>query len=206
MPSPHRLRRAVLLGLTIAAATLSVGACATLQQIAQLRHVDFDLRGMTDVVLAGVELDRIRSYEDLSVRDIGRLALAVSRKDMPLEFVLDVGALNPADNEVDARMTRMDWTLFLDDRETVSGVVEEDFVLPPGEPRVLPIGISLDLYDFFDGGAEDLTDFVLSLVGEGGQAREVALRATPVIDTPLGPIRYPRPVTIVSRTVGDLQP
>lgn len=206
MPSPHRLRRAALRGLTVAAATLVVGACATLQQIAQLRNVDFDLRGMTNVVLAGVELDRIQSYEDLGVRDIGRLALAVSRKDMPLEFILDVGALNPADNEVDARMTRMDWTLFLDDRETVSGVVEEDFVLPPGEPRVLPIGIRLDLYDFFDGGAEDLTDFVLSLVGEGGQAREIALRATPVIDTPLGPIRYPRPVTIVSRTVGDDAP
>ena len=30
----------------------------------------------------------------------------------------------------------------------------------------------------------------------------IALRATPTIDTALGPIRYPQPITIVSRQVG----
>jgi hypothetical protein len=39
----------------------------------------------------------------------------------------------------------------------------------------------------------------LSIAGQGSESKEVALRATPVVDTPLDPIRYPRPITILSR-------
>ena len=75
-------------------------------------------------------------------------------------------------------------------------------MLRPGAPTDVPITISLDLVDFFEANARDLVELALSLSGRGGAPKEVALRATPVVDTPLGPIRYPEPITIVSREVG----
>ncbi|MDH3424132.1 MAG: hypothetical protein OEN00_14155, partial [Gemmatimonadota bacterium] len=132
-----------------------------------------------------------------------RLTLAVSQGDLPMEFRLHLRAENPADNTADARLLRMDWTLLLQDRETVSGVFADETLLRRGQPTDVPISMSLDLIDFFEGSAQDLVELALSLSGQGGSPREVTLRATPSVDTAFGPISYPRPITIVSREFGQ---
>lgn len=192
-----------LIGVGLLALT---SGCATLQQFAALGDVDFSLNGVSGLRLAGLELDRVRSYRDLGLADVGALALAISMNELPMEFDLHVMAENPSDNRVQARLLRMDWTLFLQDRETLSGVLEDEVILPPGEPRDIPISISLNLIEFFDGNAQDLLELALSLAGQGGAPKDVALKASPVVDTPLGAIRYPQPITILSTKVGGLDP
>jgi hypothetical protein len=191
--------RALLSGL---AALVSLGGCATLQQIAALRDVDFSIDRVANAQLAGIDLSRVRSYSDLSAADAGRLALAVSQRDLPMSFDVHLRALNPEDNSVDARLVRMDWTLLLQDRETLSGTFADETVLPRGVPVDVPIGVSLDLIDFFEGSARDLFDLAMDVAGRGGEPTAVTLRAVPTVDTALGPIRYPRPITIMSREVG----
>jgi hypothetical protein len=164
--------------------------------------VDFSLDRVSGLRLAGVELDRIRSYQDLGLADVAALGLAITRNDLPMEFDLHVMAENPSDNSVQARLLRMDWTLLLQDRETLSGVLENEVILPPGEPRDIPIPISLNLMEFFEGSAQDLFELALSLAGQGGEPKDVALKASPVVDTPIGAIRYPQPITILSTKVG----
>lgn len=193
-----------LLGIALSAVLLLVfSGCATLQEMAALRNVEFSLDRLSNVQLAGIELDRIRSYNDLGYADAARLTLAVSRNELPLAFQLHLLAENPEDNSTTARLVQMDWTLLLQDRETLSGVFDGEVRLPPGQPTDVPITISLDLLEFFDGSAQDLLELALSLAGHGGEPKEVALRATPTIDTAFGPMRYPQPITIVSgRTLG----
>ena len=184
-------------------ALLTLSGCATLQQVLALRNVDFTVDHISDARLANIDLGRVRSFEDLGFVDAGRLALAVSQRDLPLAFELHLLAENPADNTVDARLVRLDWTLLLQGRETLSGVFADETVLRPGQPTDVPITISLNLVEFFEGNAQDLVELALSLTGQGGAPKEVTLRATPIVDTALGPIRYPRPITIVSREVGE---
>jgi len=181
----------------------AVSGCATLQQLVALRDVDFDIDRVSDVRLAGVDLTNVRSYRDLGVADVGRLTLAVSRGEMPMDFRLHLTATNPAENSADARLVRMDWTLLLQNRETISGVFADETLLRRGQPTDVPIAMSLDLVDFFEGSAQDLVDLALSFAGQGGAPKEVTLRATPSVDTSLGPISYPRPITIVSREIGE---
>ena len=188
--------------LGLAALLVSLAGCATLQQLAALRDVDFALDRLSDVRLAGIDLTRVTSYSQLGVADAGRLAAAVAQRNLPMDFRVHLTALNPADNSVDARLVRMDWTLLLQDRETLSGVFAEETLLRRGQPTDVPIAVSLDLMDFFQGNAQDLLNLALSLAGRGGPPTEVTLRATPTVDTALGPIRYPQPITIVSREVG----
>lgn len=189
---------------TIAALALVAGlaGCATLQQIAALRDVDFVVDRVSNLRLAGVDLSAVRSYADLSLADAGRLTLAVQQRSLPMDFRLHLTATNPADNSVDARLVRMDWTLLLQQRETVSGTFAQETLLRRGQPTDVPIQISLNLVDFFQESARDLVDLALSLAGQGGTPTEVTLRATPTVDTAIGPIRYPQPITIVSREVG----
>lgn len=181
---------------------LVAAGCATLQQYAALRQVAFSLAGVQDGMLAGVPLARIRSYRDLTVLDVGRLTLAVGRKDVPLDVQVNVSASNPADNRSTATMARLAWTLLLDNKETVSGVLDSTVALPTGQVVTIPLKVRVNLVEFFGGSAESLLNLAAGLAGLNADPARITLRATPTINTPLGPITYPNPITIASRTVG----
>lgn len=202
-PQPHPTRigaRVALLGVLTLLSILP--SCATLQQMAALRDVGFSLDGVTGLSLAGVDLTRVRSYEDLGFLDVARITAALTARTLPLDLTLHVRADNPQGNG-QARMAALDWTLFLQDRETVSGGIPQPVAIPDGGSTDVPLAVSLDLLDFFEGSGRDLVNLVLGLAGAEAPSTSVRLRATPTIETPLGPIRYPRPITIASRTVGD---
>lgn len=184
-----------LLGLAL------LSGCATLQQFGALRNVDFDLSGVSDVRMAGIDVSRVRSFTDLSLADAAALATAVANRDLPLDLQLDVVAVNPADNYADARLVEMAWTLFLEDRETVSGIVDREVVLPRGQPTDVPVRVGLNLVEFYEGNARDLFELASSLAGVGGQPKEVMVEVLPTVQTSLGPIRYPEPLRL-RRTVG----
>ncbi|NNE71283.1 MAG: hypothetical protein HKN29_13090, partial [Rhodothermales bacterium] len=105
-------RSLLLVALTI---LLGTSGCTALQQIAALKSVDFAIASVNRVFLAGVNLDQVRSYNDLNIMDATRLVAAVSRRDLPLQATVNLSATNPSDNPVTARMVGLDWRLFLDD-------------------------------------------------------------------------------------------
>ena len=189
------MKRRLALGLLLAAA--AAGACATLQQIVALQNVEFAIDGVGSGRLAGIDLARIRSANDVSAVDASRIAAALADDELPLEFTVDVRAENPADNSTTARMVRFAWTLLLDDRETVEGVIDREVTLPPGEPQIVPVRVSLNLVEFFDGNAQELLNLALRFAGARSESADVKLRATPTIETPLGPMNYPATITIV---------
>jgi hypothetical protein len=186
----------------IAAVVGAAGGCTGLQQLAALRHVDFSLAGIVGGRLAGIDLTRITSYNKLTALDAAKVAVALGRKDLPLEFTLNVRAENPSDNKVTAKLIKMGWALFLDDRETISGVTNQVVELPPGQPQIMPMVMRLNVLQFFNGPAQDIFDLAVALAGADPDAKKISLKAVPTIDTPLGPMSYPSPITIVSRTVG----
>ncbi len=191
-------RRALILLL---AAGALIG-CATVQEIIALRSVDFQLDRVTDVRLAGISLAHVRSSADLSLGDGARVAAALATRELPLSFRVNLIAANPTSNRVTARLVRLQWTLFLEDTETISGQIPHEYELPPGQPTSIPIDVSLDLLDFYQRSGRDLIDLAMNLAGAGGAPKQVAVRAVPTVDTPLGAISYPRPITIVSGSVG----
>lgn len=190
------MTRPRLLVAAALAVLLVAPGCTTLQQLAQLREVDFQLDRLSNGLVAGVELDRLRGGGGLNPADVARLGTAAARGEVPLQFVLHVGAANPAGNDVPAQLVSLDWTLFLDGTETVSGVYNDDRLIPPGGRADLPIAIELDLVRFFGRNVTDLAELVQSLATEDGRAQTVRLEARPSVNTQVGPIRYPGTISI----------
>lgn len=183
---------------------LSVGlltSCQTLREVASLKDVQFRIDRASDAQLAGINLNEVRSYQDLRGADVARLGAALSSGELPLSFTLHVAAENPATNSVDARLTQMDWTLLLNEQETIAGTFDREVVLPPGTPKDVPVAIKLDLIDFFDENLRGMVDLATAVGGEGPPTN-VALRVQPTVRTPLGRMKYPTPITVVSREVG----
>lgn len=169
-------------------------SCATLREVVALQDVDFSLVGATGATLAGVSIGSVDSFRDLSVLDAARVGAAFAGGHLPFEATLLVRASNPAANGR-ARLVGLDWTLFLDDRQTVSGALDQEYVLPPGEPVNVPVRVRLDLLEFFDQQLESLANLALAAAGHGDPSR-IRLEATPSVQTPLGVIRSPKPVRI----------
>lgn len=199
--SPLTSRPRRIVGPLLALVLLAVSACATLQEIANVARLDFRLDRLAQLRLAGVDLRTVDSPDDLSAIDLGRIALAVSQNELPLEFVLDVEAANRRPDAGPARLTRMDWTLLLEGRETITGRLDREYVVEAGSTTTIPVPVSLDLIEFFDGNASDLVELVLSLADAGGAPKNVALRAVPTIDTAFGSFRSPEPV-LIQGTIG----
>jgi hypothetical protein len=182
---------------------LTATGCHTLREIASLKDLEFSLSRAGKLSLAGVDLSRVQSPEALSTSEMLRLGTALVTSDLPLEFTLYVAATNPESNSVNARLVRLDWTLFLNDRETISGFVDDEVAIPPGGTADIPVGISLNLVDFFESDLPDMLQLALDVAGGGGPPKRVYLRATPSVTTVLGPVSYPRPITIFSAEVGS---
>ena len=178
-----------------------LAGCATWQQIAALRLVDFDLDHIADVRLVGMRLDGRRSTSDFTSSEIARLAEAMLAGEVPLDLTVHVRAENPKDNKVTARLVDMDWTLFVEDQKTVGGKLAGTYLLPPGEAVDVPVSVHLDLVEFFQGGGRELLDLALALAGGGSGAKDIRLEAVPTVQTGIGPIRYPGPI-VIRRTVG----
>ena len=170
--------------------------CTTLQQLASLRQVDFDLDRVANGFVAGVDLDNIVESRRVGVADGARITAAALRGNVPLRFTLFVGAENPADNPAAAQLVSLDWTLFLDGTETVSGIYNDDRLIEPGTRTMLPVDIELDLVRFFGNNAGDLIDLVGDLAGDGSQPSILRLQARPTVNTAVGPIRYPGTISI----------
>lgn len=179
-----------------------LGACATLEQAGlELPNVDFSLDRASGARLAGVSLEGVRRLEDLRSGDLLAVADALRRDRLPLRFVLHVGATNRTTSALDLRLDRLEWTLLLEDRETVRGDLSQDFVLAAGRSTDIPVSIELDLLRFFDDNRDSLVNLALRAAGAGGAPTNLKLRARPTFRTPFGLLRYPNELVIVSRDV-----
>jgi hypothetical protein len=184
------------LAAPLLAVALLVPGCTTLQQIAALRQVDFDLDRLSNGLVAGVSLDRVQATGTLGASDLARLSAAALGGSVPLSFTLEVGAENPAENPAAAQLVSLDWTLFLDGTETVSGIYNDSRLIPPGTRTTLPINIQLDLVRFFGRNVGDLAQLVANLAGADTRRQTIRLDARPSLNTQLGPIRYPGVISI----------
>jgi hypothetical protein len=158
--------------------------------------VEFRFDSISDAEVARVRLDRIRSFRDLSATEAARLGVAVATKNAPLELTVHLEGRNPEANQVTARLIALDWEYWVDDRMILDGRLERALQFPPGEPVDVPILIGFNLYRFFDGDARAVLDTALSLAGYGTRSRDIVLRIRPTVETAIGPIRYPTPISI----------
>jgi len=189
------------------AASLLLSGCATLMQPTDLSKVRFSLDRVSAVRLAGIDLMKIDSLEELNMFQMARATMALSRENLPLNLTLHLKSENPLANQVAARLTRMDWTLVLDGRDTISGSMEKNIRLAAGKTADIPLNLSLNMFEFFnEKSAMDMLELALAFAGEDGAIPAgVALKVRPTSDTICGPISYGKDLLIESHAKEDLQ-
>ena len=188
--------RTFALSLAVVLVAAMTAGCAATREFAALSQVGFSYDRVSDARIAGISLSGIDSYEDIGPLDVARLAIGIGLKDVPLDLTVHVAALNPKTNDVNARMTALDWAYLIDGGELIAGRLSEPHVFPPGEPRDVPVAVTLNLVRFFGSDGRALLETALVLAGQRTSTKKVTMRLTPYIETPGGTIRYPLPITL----------
>ena len=174
--------------------------CTALRETAALKDVKFSFDRVSNVRVAGVTVDGKDSYTDVGVTDVAKLTAAVLGQNVPTSLIVHVKAENPSSNSVTARMVQLGWTFFIEDRKILDGKLDSTYAFAPGTPVDVRVPITFDAYDMYEHNAENLFELGLALADVGEYEKEVRLDLVPTVNTDLGPITYPQPIT-VKRTV-----
>ena len=194
-------RGSALLGAALVIAAAAAG-CSTLRGVEALRQVDFELDRVIDVRVAGLAVRDVRSVDDLDTAQGAQLAAAALMGDLPLDCTVVLRATNPPSNAVTAELMRMDWTLLLDGRKAAAGRMDRRYSIAPGETQDIAVPVAVNLGDLLRRHGPRLLRLALALSGEGSSPVDVTLHVVPLIDTPLGTMRSPVPITIMRKTIG----
>jgi len=181
-------------------------SCSVLEQANEMKtfaKCEFRLKNMQDVTLAGVDVTDVDQFSDLSYSEATNITMTTVKGKLPLYFILNVEVRNP--NPEKASMNRFLWDLFIDDIKITSGKVIKDVKVPPdGGIAVMPIEVSIDLFEVLTGESADaVANFAINLSGSGGTPSRVKLRAKPTVNVGTTQVKYPGFFTIEEEFVAE---
>ena len=194
-------------GVLFLALVLSGVQCSVYQTITNMSRLQFKVGTVSGFQIVDVSVSDKSKLNDFSAIDLLKLTSSFAGGSLPASFVLNVEAKNPNDgtggyNRTDATLQNFKWRLFLDDKETISGDLDQPVTVPgTGEVTDIPLRINIDLLRFFkDKNYNDLVNLALALGGSKGSSSKITLYATPTVSSPFGNITYPGELKLVDYT------
>jgi hypothetical protein len=184
---------------------ISEMGCSAYQTIVNLSRLEFKIDSIDNLELAGIPLKSKLSINDFSTLETLKLSTSFVRNTLPLTFTINVDAKNPNDGtggypRTSATIVSFPWKLFLDDKQTVTGNINSEVVVPgTGEATNIPITVTIDLVQFFkDRGYQGILNLAFNLVKESSTPSRITLYAQPTVGTQLGNIKYPKEIKIIN--------
>ncbi|MFN8359084.1 MAG: hypothetical protein U0264_04135 [Candidatus Kapaibacterium sp.] len=188
-------------------AAMSLQSCPSIMNaLNNVKRLQFKLENVAQFKVAGITTANKSALSDFSIVDGLSLSRAVAQGKLPVEFTLNVAAVNPNDGTGGspartATLSGLDFRLLIDDVQTIKGDITSPIDIPgTGQSTIIPVTVTLDLYEYFGNkGYDGLINLALSLGGAKGSASRLKLDARPTVSTPLGPVAYPGRITIIDK-------
>jgi hypothetical protein len=166
------------------------------QQMGNLVKCDFRIVNIQNLTLAGVNIQKVKSLNDLNLTDAARITAALAGSSLPMTFQLNLEGKNP--NSSAAGMNKLDWMVFVDNYHMASGSVDKSFTIPPNNgTTIIPILISVDLKEVLQTKAmDDIANFAFNLAGVGNKPTRIMAKIQPTIMIGQTALTYPGYITI----------
>lgn len=171
-------------------------SCRQVKELITLTKCDFRLATVENINMAGISVQKFKSFTDLSIMDGANLIASVAKGTLPLSLTLNVEARNP--NTKPAALNKLDWILLIDDIDVASGTTTKRVEIPPSNGTgIFPVQITTDLFKVLSGqSGKNMINFGLNLAGYGNRPTRIALKAKPTIMIGNSAVEYPGFITI----------
>jgi LEA14-like dessication related protein len=181
--------------------TLSIFAtgCDILEQAQKMvnfTNCQFKVQSVDNVQIAGINVQNIKTLNDLTVLDAAKVMAMVATNSFPLTFNLNLQAKNPNANA--AGMNQLQWILLIDNIQMVSGNLNQSVNIPANNGVAnIPLNIRVDLKQVLKGKSADaIMNFGLNLAGAGNKPTRITMKLKPTIMVGSYPLKYPDYITI----------
>ena len=169
---------------------LSCGVARQIQEAKNFAKCEFRIRSVDGTRLGDVKIHNVKSLKDLSMKKAAEIAMLLASDRIPLSFTLNLQAKNP--NAETASMNKLEWILFIDEHEMVSGVLDQKVEIIQGQVAEIPIMISTDLKEALKGKSRDaMINLAFNVAGKGDSPTHILLKVKPSIDIAGFTITYP---------------
>jgi Late embryogenesis abundant protein. len=188
--------------LLIMIISLGLKSCNTLTQIANqtaellnLKNCTFDVNGVNNVNMLGLNLSKDMNKEDLNVSQVLKLTNAIMQKSLPVTFNVNMKIDNP--NGIAASMAKMDYVIALDGKEVISSSMSNGINVPAHSSSNISIPVSTDLFKLFSGEtSESIVNLAFKIAGASSNPVKLSVKVKPYITINNQTLAYPNYITI----------
>ncbi|MFZ1292237.1 MAG: hypothetical protein WAR79_19235 [Melioribacteraceae bacterium] len=181
-------------------------SCSVFNSLVNLSKLQFKLGAVNNFKVGNLLISDKTKLSDFAATDILKLTSQVVSGNFPVTFTVNVLAQNPnkssANSIADISLKSFPWTLYINDKKTISGNISNPVSVPAIEnSTIIPLEMKLDLLEFFQGdGLNNLVNLALNLGGAKGTPSNIKIVAEPVLGTQIGDLTYPSPLTIIDKS------
>jgi Late embryogenesis abundant protein len=185
----------ITLVITVVVLAIATVSCLQLQQMQNMAKCEFRINKVENIQLANINIQNIKSYQDLSILDATKITAAVAGGTLPLSLRLNLDVKNP--NATTAAMNKLEWILMIDDIQMLEGISNQKVSIAPNATSSLPLDMRFDLKEVLSGeSGSTLLNFAFNLADAGGAPTRITLKAKPTIMVGSIPITYPGYINI----------
>ena len=173
--------------------------CGVNKQFAQLKAFEdckYELVSADSIYVANINIKEVMEKKDVDLAKAPRLALALLRRNVPLEAKLNLQISNPSGAV--AAINQFEYKILIKNQELASGFVNQNISVAPGGGKVLvPVRISSNIYHLLsdDKTQRALADF-FDKQGNSDKKSILTIKVRPTMDMGNRKINYPGFITI----------
>ena len=180
----------------------SFTACEQLAQIASqaaqvinLTKCEFDVSGISNINMLGVNLSRNMTLGDLNAAQVINVTNSLMNRKLPVTFNVNIDVDNP--NGIAASLGKMDYIIALNNKQIISSTFTQGFSIPANSKGKISIPISTDLFQLFSGETKDaVLNLAFKLAGAKSDPVNLGVKVKPYIKVNNQSLAYPDFITI----------
>ena len=177
---------------------MGLASCDVLNQVAQMANFancTFNFNSVNQIQMLGINLSKGMSKESLNTIQLLSLVNAISNRQLPVSFNVNVDVKNP--NSIAAAMTKMDYIISLNGKQVISTSMNNAINVPANSSSVVTIPITTDLFQLFSGESADaIVNLAFKLAGASSDPVNVGLQVKPYININGQQLSYPNYITM----------
>ena len=178
---------------------LFFASCSTKNDVDAFKEAEYDLAGINEMNLNGINLLDKKSSSDFSFSEAAALFSAVSANNLNAKSSLGLRVTLPEGSKDRSMIVeQLKWQLLVDGKQTLSGLVSEPIELKDGL-NTITVATPVKLTE--DQGKVDLRNLMqlaTLLNREGGDKPAVSLQIKPTIKTSIGPFELPSYISLTN--------
>ncbi len=184
--------------LAILLAALFLSSCSLFKQIGgayNLSQCEYTYNSISDIQLVGINLGNTATISLSDFASISTILNGGTLQTIPFSMTLNMNVKNP--NTVAAFLNGLEYAIDINDLEFTNGKLDIPFSIEPGETKVLPISVNVDLRNLINRySRERVTKEMTSFLGLSSNETKISVKLWPTIIIGNTPMKSPAAIPV----------